>query len=74
MEELEVPSEYVLAITQIHDKFIGCARSGDDILDFFNNTIGVKQARCTLSSFRTPIVSKADDSEQCVHLAFLTLS
>ena len=43
MEELEVPSEYMLAISQIFEKVICCVHMSDRLSDFFNSTIGVKQ-------------------------------
>ena len=42
MEELEVPSEYMLAISQIYEKVMCCVHMGDRLLDFFINIIGVK--------------------------------
>ena len=46
MEELEVPSEYMLAISRIYEKVICCVYMSDKFLDFFNSTTGVKQG-CT---------------------------
>ena len=43
MEELEMPSEYMLAISRIYEKIICCVRMNDTLSDFFNSTIGVKQ-------------------------------
>ena len=48
MEELEVPSEYMLAISRIYEKVICCVRMRDKFSDFFNSTIGIKQ-ECALS-------------------------
>ena len=43
MEELEVPSEYMLVISRICEKVIYCVRMRDSLSDFFNGTIGVKR-------------------------------
>ena len=43
MEELEVPSEYMLAISRIYEKVICCVRMRDRLSDVFTSTIGVKQ-------------------------------
>jgi hypothetical protein len=48
MEEFEVPSEYMLAISQIYEKVICCVHKRDRLSDFFISTIGVKQG-CPLS-------------------------
>ena len=36
MEELGVPSEYMLAIAQIYEKIIRCVHMSDGILDFLS--------------------------------------
>ena len=43
MEELEVPSEYMLAISRIYEKVICCVCMKDRLSDFFNSIMGVKQ-------------------------------
>ena len=48
MEELEMPSENMLAISRIYEKVIWCVRMSDKLQIFFNSTIGVKQG-CPLS-------------------------
>ena len=48
MEELEMPSEYMLAISRIYEKVICCVRMRDKLPDILNNTIGVKQG-CPLA-------------------------
>ena len=48
MEELKVPSEYMLAISRIYEKVICCVRMRDKFSDFFKSTIGVEQG-CPLS-------------------------
>ena len=48
MEELEMPNEYMLAISRIYEKVICCVCMSDKLSDFFNSTIGFKQ-ECPLS-------------------------
>ena len=48
MEELEMPKEYMLAISQIYEKVICFVRMSDKPSDCFDNTIVVKQG-CPLS-------------------------
>ena len=43
MEELEVPTEYMLAISRIYEKVICCVCMRYRLSNFFNSTIGVKQ-------------------------------
>ena len=43
MEELEMPSEYMLAISRIYEKVICCVHMSDKLSNLFNSTIGVKQ-------------------------------
>ena len=63
MEEHEVPSEYMLAISQIYKNVIYCVHIGDEILGFFKSTIGVKQG-CPLSP--TPFSLCIDELEELV--------
>ena len=37
-----IPSEYMLAISQIYEKVIYCMCMSNELSDFFNNTVGVK--------------------------------
>ena len=48
MEELGVPSEYMVAISRIYEKVICHVRMGEGLSDSFTSTIGVKQG-CPLS-------------------------
>ena len=48
MEELEMPIEYMLAISRVYEKVICCVRMSDKLSDILNSTIGVKQG-CPLS-------------------------
>ena len=43
MEELEVPSEYMLAISPIYERVICCVCMSDVLSKFFNSNVGVKQ-------------------------------
>jgi len=48
MEELQVPSEFMLAVSHIYEKVICRLHMGTKISEFFASTIGVKQG-CPLS-------------------------
>ena len=43
MKELKVPSEYMLTISRIYEKFIYIVCLGHKLSYFFNTTIGIKQ-------------------------------
>ena len=48
MEELKVPSKYMLVISRIYEKVICCVHMSDKLLKLFISNIGVKQG-CPLS-------------------------
>ena len=48
MEKLQVPSDYMHAISRIYEKVICRVHMGEKISEFFTSTIGVKQG-CPLS-------------------------
>ena len=50
IEELEMPSECILAISRIYDKFICYVCMSDKLSDFFNSTIDVKHGTHSLSN------------------------
>ncbi|MCO5549427.1 hypothetical protein L7F22_002898 [Adiantum nelumboides] len=48
VKKLQVPNEYMHAISRIYEKVVCQVRMGEGISEFFTSTIGVKQG-CTLS-------------------------
>ena len=55
MEELELPNEYMLAITRIYKKVIRCVHMVDQTSNFFHHTIGVKEGCCSVNYFDVSI-------------------